>query len=106
MATAPILVSVVDDDDSVRESLPDLLREFGLASKAFATPSDLLQSELRLELPLSTMISLFVNRWTSPSSPYVWMPLDKSFSDRAGLYRTPVYLPRPPVHEIQARARP
>lgn len=44
MNTAAILVSVVDDDDSVRESLPDLLREFGLASKAFATPSDFLQS--------------------------------------------------------------
>ena len=45
MSTAAILVSVVDDDDSVRESLPDLLREFGLASKAFATPSDFLQSD-------------------------------------------------------------
>ena len=44
MNTAAILVSIVDDDDSVRESLPDLLREIGLASKAFATPSDFLQS--------------------------------------------------------------
>src|SRR5271155_995403 len=44
MNTAVILVSVVDDDVSVRESLPDLLREFGLASRAFATPSDFLQS--------------------------------------------------------------
>src|SRR5579863_1041883 len=39
-----VLVSVVDDDDSVRESLPDLLREFGLAAKAFATPGEFLQS--------------------------------------------------------------
>ena len=37
-------MSVVDDDESVRESLPDLLREFGLAAKAFAAPSDFLQS--------------------------------------------------------------
>jgi FixJ family two-component response regulator len=44
MNTTSTLVSIVDDDDSVRESLPDLLREFGLASKAFATPSDFLQS--------------------------------------------------------------
>jgi FixJ family two-component response regulator len=44
MSTAAILVSVVDDDDSVRESLPDLLREFGLASEVFASPSDFLQS--------------------------------------------------------------
>lgn len=40
------LISVVDDDESVRESLPDLLREFGLASKVFATPSDFLESGL------------------------------------------------------------
>jgi len=29
------LVSVVDDDESVRESLPDLLRELGFAAHAF-----------------------------------------------------------------------
>jgi FixJ family two-component response regulator len=45
MNTVAILVSVVDDDVSVRESLPDLLREFGLAPQAFATPSDFLQSD-------------------------------------------------------------
>jgi FixJ family two-component response regulator len=44
MNTAAILVSVVDDDESVRESLPDLLQEFGFASKVFAMPSDFLQS--------------------------------------------------------------
>jgi FixJ family two-component response regulator len=44
MKTAPILVSVVDDDDSVRESLPDLLREFGFASEVFAAPNDFLRS--------------------------------------------------------------
>jgi FixJ family two-component response regulator len=44
MNAAATLISVVDDDDSVRESLPDLLREFGLASKVFATPSDFLES--------------------------------------------------------------
>lgn len=47
MSTTPILVCVVDDDESVRESLPDLLREFGLASKAFATPRDFLESDCR-----------------------------------------------------------
>jgi FixJ family two-component response regulator len=46
MNTAAILVSLVDDDDSVRESLPDLLRELGLASEVFATPRDFLQSPL------------------------------------------------------------
>jgi FixJ family two-component response regulator len=33
----PLLVAVVDDDESVRESLPDLLREFGFAVEAFAS---------------------------------------------------------------------
>ena len=35
-ATHP-LVSVVDDDESVRESLPDLLREFGFTAEAFSS---------------------------------------------------------------------
>jgi FixJ family two-component response regulator len=31
------LVTVVDDDESVRESLPDLLRHFGLDTQVFAS---------------------------------------------------------------------
>jgi FixJ family two-component response regulator len=38
------LVSVVDDDESVRESLPDLLREFGFAVQAFSSAEDFLAS--------------------------------------------------------------
>jgi FixJ family two-component response regulator len=38
------LVSVVDDDESVRESLPDLLREFGFSSQAFASAEEFLAS--------------------------------------------------------------
>ena len=38
------LVSVVDDDDSVRESLPDLLVEFGFAAHAFASAEEFLAS--------------------------------------------------------------
>jgi FixJ family two-component response regulator len=38
------LISVVDDDDSVRESLPDLLREFGFAACAFSSAEDFLAS--------------------------------------------------------------
>jgi FixJ family two-component response regulator len=40
----PALVSVVDDDESVRESLPDLLREFGFAAEAFASAEEFLAS--------------------------------------------------------------
>jgi len=39
------LLSVVDDDESVRESLPDLLREFGFAAQAFSSGQDFLSSE-------------------------------------------------------------
>jgi FixJ family two-component response regulator len=37
-------VSVVDDDESVRESLPDLLREFGFAARAFSSAEEFLAS--------------------------------------------------------------
>jgi FixJ family two-component response regulator len=38
------LVSVVDDDESVRESLPDLLRELGFAVQAFSSAEEFLAS--------------------------------------------------------------
>jgi FixJ family two-component response regulator len=41
------LVSVVDDDVSVRESLPDLLRLFGFEVRPFASAEDFLASESR-----------------------------------------------------------
>ena len=40
------LVSVVDDDESVRESLPDLLRELGFSAHAFASAEEFLASAL------------------------------------------------------------
>jgi FixJ family two-component response regulator len=40
----PPLVSVVDDDQSVRESLPDLLREFGFAAATFSSAEEFLAS--------------------------------------------------------------
>jgi FixJ family two-component response regulator len=40
------LVCVVDDDESVRESLPDLLMELGFAVKAFASARAFLESGL------------------------------------------------------------
>ena len=38
-------VSVVDDDESVRESLPDLLKEFGFAVQAFSSAEEFLASD-------------------------------------------------------------
>src|ERR1700678_4123779 len=39
-----LLSVVVDDDESVRESLPDLLREFGFAARAFFSAKEFLSS--------------------------------------------------------------
>ena len=39
------LVSVVDDDESVRESLPDLLKELGFAVRAFSSAEEFLASD-------------------------------------------------------------
>ncbi|HEY4922543.1 MAG TPA: response regulator [Xanthobacteraceae bacterium] len=39
------LVSIVDDDESVRESLPDLLTELGFAVEAFASAEAFLASD-------------------------------------------------------------
>jgi FixJ family two-component response regulator len=38
------LLSVVDDDESVRESLPELLREFGFAARSFSSAEEFLSS--------------------------------------------------------------
>jgi FixJ family two-component response regulator len=40
------LVSIVDDDESVRESLPDLLRQFGFAAEAFSSAEAFLKSDV------------------------------------------------------------
>ena len=39
------LVSVVDDDESIRESLPDLLRELGFQARAFSSAAEFLASD-------------------------------------------------------------
>jgi FixJ family two-component response regulator len=39
------LISVVDDDESVRESLPDLLGEFGFATQTFSSAEEFLASD-------------------------------------------------------------
>lgn len=41
---AGTLVAVVDDDESVRESLPDLLREFGCDVQAYSSAEEFLAS--------------------------------------------------------------
>jgi FixJ family two-component response regulator len=59
------LVSVVDDDESVRESLPDLLRELGYSVRAFSSAEEFLASDcvgetrcLILDIVMSGMTGL------------------------------------------------
>jgi FixJ family two-component response regulator len=44
-ATERQLLSVVDDDEMLRESLPDLLRECGFAARAFSSGPEFLSSD-------------------------------------------------------------
>lgn len=44
MIRTKLLVSLVDDDESVRESLPDLLKELGFAARAFSSAEEFLAS--------------------------------------------------------------
>jgi FixJ family two-component response regulator len=44
-ASEPPFVSIVDDDESVRESLPDLVRELGFATHVFASAEEFLSSD-------------------------------------------------------------
>jgi FixJ family two-component response regulator len=46
MITKRSLVSIVDDDESVRESLPDLLRQCGFAVEAFSSAEAFLASDV------------------------------------------------------------
>jgi FixJ family two-component response regulator len=39
-----LLLSVVDDDESIRESLPGLIKEFGYAARAFSSAEEFLSS--------------------------------------------------------------
>src|SRR4030095_3259726 len=47
MTMTTSLVSVIDDDESDRESLPDLLREFGFAVRAFSSAEEFLASDCK-----------------------------------------------------------
>jgi FixJ family two-component response regulator len=67
--TLPLLVSVVDDDESVRESLPDLLRHCGFEVEAFASADEFLASDavcrtrcLILDIAMPGMTGLALQR--------------------------------------------
>lgn len=45
MNTNTTLITVVDDDESIRESLPDLIRAFGFSANAFSSAQEFLESD-------------------------------------------------------------
>jgi FixJ family two-component response regulator len=45
MSNDPPLVAVVDDDESMRESLPDLIVQLGFSARAFAAAHEFLSSD-------------------------------------------------------------
>jgi FixJ family two-component response regulator len=45
MTVKTALITVVDDDESVRESLPDLIREFGFSANSFSSAEEFLESD-------------------------------------------------------------
>lgn len=49
MMNARLLISVVDDDESVRESLPELLNELGFAARTFSSAGEFLASDAALQ---------------------------------------------------------
>lgn len=65
MTTTRSLVSVVDDDESVRESLPDLLREFGFAVRAFSSAEEFLASDC-VDQTKCLILDIAMPRMTGP----------------------------------------
>jgi FixJ family two-component response regulator len=45
MTDARLLITVVDDDESVRESLPDLLWDMGFTARVFSSAEEFLKSD-------------------------------------------------------------
>ena len=60
-----LLVSVVDDDESVRESLPDLLKELGYSVQAFSSAEEFLASDY-IELTRCLILDLSMPGMSGP----------------------------------------
>lgn len=64
-ATARPLISVVDDDVSVRESLPDLVMEFGFTARAFSSAQEFLSSDC-VDQTRCLILDVFMPGMTGP----------------------------------------
>jgi len=59
------LLSIVDDDESVRESLPDLIRELGFAARAFSSAEEFLSSDC-VDQTRCLILDVFMPGMTGP----------------------------------------
>src|SRR5260370_42456012 len=60
------LVAVINDDESVRESLPDLLRELGFAGLAFSSAEEFLASDCVHETKCLVLVILMPGGISGP----------------------------------------
>jgi FixJ family two-component response regulator len=91
----PSLVSVVDDDESVRESLPDLLAQLGFAVKAFSSAEAFLTSDY-VDLTRCLILDIAMPGMSGPELqreltrrrqeiPIVFITAHRDETDRPGL---------------------
>jgi FixJ family two-component response regulator len=59
------LVSIIDDDESVRESLPDLLKEFGFTALTFSSVEEFLASN-RIDQTQCLILDIAMPGMTGP----------------------------------------
>ncbi len=91
------LLAVVDDDESIRESLPDLLREFGFAAvsyssaREFLTTADLSQTKcLLLDIAMPGMTGLDLQQELNSRGeriPIIFITAQKDDALRARAYQ-------------------
>jgi len=101
------LVSVVDDDESVRESLPDLLGEFGFTARAFSSAEEFLSSDcvdqtrcLILDVAMPGMSGLDLqrelrHRWQEIPIIFITAQRDETIRARAFEQRAVQFLYKP-----------
>jgi FixJ family two-component response regulator len=91
------VVAIVDDDESIRESLPDLLREFGFSPRAYSSAEDFLASDdinqtkcLILDVAMPGMTGLALQRELKARGrkiPIVFITAGKDEAIRAQAFR-------------------
>ena len=91
------LITVIDDDESVRESLPDLIREFGFSVNSFASAEAFLESDA-LEFTDCLILDIGMPKMSGPDLqielkrrqqkiPIVFITANVEETDRHGLIK-------------------